>query len=173
MFCSKCGQPIQQQEHCTVCGTPTGLGARISNPPVLISRVSRHLQTTGILWIAYAGYTMLHWLLAVTVMRTVFGSGHPWFMGGPDLAHVPFFGPWIIPFVTAILVLRAILSLAVGVALVTRQPWGRTFAIVVSILTLIKLFTGTALAIYTLWVLLGPNAQQDYDQIAGNSMAYR
>ncbi|MGC9293073.1 MAG: zinc ribbon domain-containing protein [Acidobacteriaceae bacterium] len=175
MYCSQCGQPIQpQQAHCTVCGAPTGMGAGAGIPPAQMLRVSRHLQTLGILWTAYAGYTVLRWMLAVTFLHGFFGGGHGWPMGGPwMMGRIPFFGAWLLPFITALLVLRAILSLAVGIALLTRQPWGRTFAIVMAILTVLKLFTGTALAVYTLWVMFGPNAQQEYSQIAATSSANR
>ena len=64
---------------------------------------------------------------------------------------------------------RAILSLAVGFALLTRQSGGRVFAIVIAILTLIKPLLGTLLAIYTLWVLLGRNAGPDYNRMALSS----
>ena len=136
------------------------------------SRISRHLQTLGILWIAYAGYTLLGWLVALTALHGIFGA-HTWFMGGPNLTHAPFFGGWMVPFVTTILVIRAILSLTVGISLVTRQPWGRIFAIVIAILTLVKPVTGTVLGIYTLWVLLGPNGTQDYNQLCDHRLSGR
>lgn len=175
MFCRQCGQPIQQmQAHCTSCGTPTGFIAPSAYAmPAAPSRVTRHLQTLSILWFAYAGYTVLHWILAVTVMHAIFNNGgHSWFMGSTDFSHIPFMA-WLIPFVSTILAIRAVLSFAVGIALLTRQPWGRIFAIILSFFTLIKLFTGTALAIYTLWVLLGPNAQQEYEQLSLDKNAGR
>jgi hypothetical protein len=43
-------------------------------------------------------------------------------------------------------------------------------AIVTAFLTLIRPFTGTALAIYTLWVLLPGASGQEYDQIAEPSL---
>jgi hypothetical protein len=42
----------------------------------------------------------------------------------------------------------------------TRQPWGRVLAIIFAILALIHLPLGTALGIYTLWVL-APGASAD------------
>ncbi len=168
MFCSQCGQPIRQQAFCSACGAATGIGLTANNAVARIfSRVSRHVQTVGVLWLAYAGYVLLHWLLAITFMRSYF-AGHAWFMGTPmGMSPFPFAANWgwLIPLITAILIVRSILSVIVGIALVTRQPWGRTFAIVMAVLTLIKPFTGTALAIYTLWVLWGPYAREEYSQI--------
>ena len=83
-------------------------------------------------------------------------------MGRISLRHMP----WLIPLITTILIGRTILSVVTGLALVNRAPWARILAIVAAFLTILKPITGTALAIYTLWVLLpGPSAQE-YDQIA-------
>jgi len=58
------------------------------------------------------------------------------------------------------------LALLTGFALLTRQPWGRTLAIVAGILTLIRLPVGTALGIYTLWVLAPAASGAEYEEIA-------
>jgi len=65
---------------------------------------------------------------------------------------------------------RAILCIVTGWALLKRYPWARALAIVTAILTLIRPFTGTALAIYTLWVLLPSASGQEYHQIASPSL---
>ena len=46
------------------------------------------------------------------------------------------------------------------------------FAIVVAVLTLIKPFLGTILAIYTLWVLLECSAEQNYSQLSAERHAF-
>jgi hypothetical protein len=139
-------------------------------PPYLAGRVRRHLHTLGILWIAYAGYSVLQWLVAYSFLHGL-ASGHAWFqnMGVPWMHGMPMIPSgafWWLPMVTVFVTLRGILSVATGVALLTRQSWGRTFAIVVAILTLIKPITGTALAIYTLWVMSGPISHLEYAQIS-------
>jgi hypothetical protein len=63
-------------------------------------------------------------------------------------------------------VVMAGLALVVGYSLLTRRPWGRTLAIVVAILSLLKPFFGTALGIYTLWVLAPGASGLEYDAIA-------
>ena len=67
--------------------------------------------------------------------------------------------------ITIFIVLRAFLYVLAGISLLTHQPWGRVFAIVVAALTLIHLFLGTILAIYTLCVLLSRDARE-YEQMA-------
>ncbi len=81
-------------------------------------------------------------------------------------------GGWLLHLITIVVFTRAILSLAVGVALLTRQPWGRIFAIIIAVLTLIKPLLGTILAIYTLWVLLERDADQNYAQLAAARQTY-
>lgn len=81
-------------------------------------------------------------------------------------------GGWILHFIAIVVFARAILSLAVGFALLTRQPWGRIFAIVIAVLTLLKPILGTILAIYTLWVLLENSADQNYGQLSAERHAF-
>jgi hypothetical protein len=48
-----------------------------------------------------------------------------------------------------------------------RQPWARILGIVVGFLALLRFPFGTALGIYTLWVLLPENSGREYDAMAG------
>jgi hypothetical protein len=186
MYCSQCGQPVGTQPHCPNCGAPTGV-AGVTQPsvpgsvppvyprgvPLAVSRVTRHLHTLGILWTVFAGYSVLRWLLVLPFLHIAFGGGR--WMNGSDawMMMSPFHpGGWLLHFITVIVFARAILSLAVGLALLTRQPWGRIFAIVVAVLTLIKPFLGTILAIYTLWVLLECSADQNYAQLSAERHAF-
>ena len=62
---------------------------------------------------------------------------------------------------TAVGLLLATLSLpglAAGYGLLKHQPWARILAIVVGILSLLNFPLGTAIGIYTLWVLMQPTA---------------
>jgi hypothetical protein len=82
------------------------------------------------------------------------------------------FAPWMGGLATLIVVLTsigALLSLATGISLLMRKSWGRVLAIVVAILSLIKIPFGTALGIYTLWVMLPSASAIEYDAIADRS----
>lgn len=57
-----------------------------------------------------------------------------------------------------VLVILAIPGLVAGYGLLTRKSWGRILAIVVGILSLINFPLGTAVGIYTLWVLFQEEA---------------
>jgi hypothetical protein len=74
--------------------------------------------------------------------------------------------PWFAPLITVIVIARAVLCFATGIALNRRAPWARMLAIVAGFLTIIKPIAGTALAIYTLWVLLPSPSGQEYEQMA-------
>jgi hypothetical protein len=170
MYCSKCGQAVGAQPICPSCGTPTGIGTPAAGIPfVPASRIARHLRTLGILWIAFSIYLVLRWVLVLPFLRGWLGANPMW-MHGPYSPNAWMYGPlhpgsWLLHVIAIMVLVRFVLSLAVGVALLTRQPWGRVFAIVIAVLTLIKPILGTVLAIYTLWVLLGHNARQDYDRM--------
>jgi hypothetical protein len=51
-------------------------------------------------------------------------------------------------------------GLLAGYGLLTRKPWARVLAIVVGILGLLNFPVGTAIGIYTLWVLMQPAASE-------------
>jgi hypothetical protein len=170
MYCSGCGQLVPPgHQFCPNCGRPVAQAAPVAPvpPPYFYTRVHRHIQPLSILWIAYAAWTLLGWLIAMSVFHGVFGAYFGHWNHGP-WGEFPFSSmPWFIPLITAIVIGRTILSLVTGLALVYRAPWARILAIVAAFLTIIKPITGTALAIYTLWVLLPGLSSQEYDQIVG------
>ena len=167
MYCSGCGQLVPPgQQFCPHCGRPiTASPMPTAPPPYFYIRVHRHIQSLAILWFAYAAWTLLGWLVAMSIFGGMFHNyfGHwnhgPW--AGP-FNNIP----WLIPVITAFTVGRVLLSVIAGLALLNRARWARIFAIVVAFLTIFKLFTGTALAIYTLWVLLPGASGQEYEQMA-------
>ena len=173
MYCSACGQPIDPYSpYCPRCGRQVIPIAAAPLPPWVWTRVHRHVHTLGILWIAYAALTLMSWLVAVGVLEGVFHSrGIPFGHGFDGFYSFPFgHFPFLIPIITTILAGRAVLCLVTGIALLRRAPWARVLAIVTAFLTLIRPFLGTALAIYTLWVLLPGASGQEYDQIAAPSL---
>lgn len=167
MYCSACGQAVDpNQPYCPRCGRQVTPIATATPPPWVWTRVHRHLQTMGILWLVYAGWSVLGLLIALPFLSGIF---HGW-MGPWNHMHEGFtfpFGsmPWLVPVITVIVVGRAILCVVTGIALLRREPWGRVLAIVTAILTLIKPITGTILAIYTLWVLVPGMSGQEYDHM--------
>jgi len=159
-FCPRCGahvtaQPLQPP--------PPYAGAPFSLP---YTRVSRHLQITGILWLVYAFERTVSKLVGLLVLHGIFGNHfHPGW--DTPLGHIGVFDVGVFwPIIVASVFVGLVLSLLTGYALLTRQPWGRIFAIVVSVLALFHPFFGTAIGIYTLWVLAPRLSGIEYDAIA-------
>ena len=172
MVCQACGNPITAEVHfCPRCGAqivapapppPSAYPPAYPPPyPEMVvmpeHRVQRNLQTLGILWCVLGAYRILAGLIGIFVLRIAtfrsFG-GEPWAWGGRF--HGPFAAPWmaaLLPLIAVVSLAAALLAFLVAFGLMTRQPWGRVLAIVIAILSLFKFPFGTALGIYTLWVL--------------------
>lgn len=173
MYCSSCGQPVNAFEPiCPRCGKS------ITAPPLVTparmpfagARVHRHVQTCGILWLAYAAWNVIGWLIALPFLTGALGGwgGHHWGYGG---WHGGYGAPhllWLVPFLTIIVGVRTVLAVVTGVGLLRHAPWARTLAIVTAFITLIKPISGTILAIYTLWVLLPSASGQEYERTAAS-----
>jgi hypothetical protein len=139
--------------------------------PMLLPRVQRHLQTLGILWCVYGVFRFVTGLIGMFFLRAFMGR---WFVGDnwPMGPWVGMHGtPWmgVMPVIFTFALLSAALALLVGYSLLTRRPWGRILSIVIAILSLIKFPVGTALGIYTLWVLAPSVSGMEYDAIADRS----
>ncbi|MGA7887241.1 MAG: hypothetical protein WCA44_15990 [Acidobacteriaceae bacterium] len=170
MYCSACGQAMDAyQPYCPRCGRQATPIATAPPPPWVWTRVHRHVHTLGILWVVYAGYILLMWAVALPFLAGVF---HGW--SGPGFQGHGFYGfpfpfehmPWFVPLITVVLTIRAILSAVAGIGLLRRASWGRVMTIVMAVLALIHPLLGTALGIYTLWVLAPGMSGQEYEQMA-------
>lgn len=168
MFCSGCGQQVDPgQQYCLKCGRAVPQVAPVVTPaPWFYTRVHRHIQSLAILWIAYGVWTLFGWVLAMSFFAGMFHGYFGHWHHGP-FGEFPFNGmPWFAPLITVIVIARAVLCFATGIALNRRAPWARMLAIVAAFLTIIKPIAGTALSIYTLWVLLPSPSAQEYEQMA-------
>jgi hypothetical protein len=139
-------------------------------PPVLYQpRVQQHLQTLGILWFIYGAYRVMGGIVGAMFLM---GMAHSGFWGNMGIHDFPF-GQAMMGtlgvFVAIYTFISAAVSFTVGYSLVNRKPWGRVLAMVMGILALIRIPLGTALGIYTLWVL-GPSASAaEYEAIADHT----
>lgn len=70
------------------------------------------------------------------------------------LLRFPPFMRALFPVVGLTFLVAAVLGFVAGWGLLERAPWARTLAIVLGIIALVDVPLGTALGIYTLWVLL-------------------
>jgi hypothetical protein len=171
VFCSKCGQPVSGAAPSfptpgPAPSVPSSPGpTRVPSPSAGFarsSRVARHLSVLAILWIVYSGLRLIPGVLMIAF-------GH---MAFPFLL-MPFPGPLhglLGPFMTSIGLIFsgfAIAGLIAGIGLMTRSPWARILAIVIGCINLIHIPFGTALGVYTLWVLVPQDAADEYRHLTG------
>jgi len=172
-FCSKCGQPVvgavspAPAVPAPAASAPPQYAASETNVPspsagfAPPSRVARHLSVLGVLWIIFSALRLIPGLFMMIMGHMRFP-----FMMMPIPAPMRLF---LAPFVTGIGVLVsgfAIAGLIAGWGLLTRCPWARMLAIVLGCISLIHFPFGTALGIYTLWVLVPEGACGEYNRLA-------
>jgi hypothetical protein len=77
-----------------------------------------------------------------------------------------FIAPLVLSIIGGSLFIVAACGILVGWGLIRLQPWARMAAIVIGIVALLHPPFGTALGIYTLWVLLTDQGGAEYDRLA-------
>lgn len=157
MFCDSCGVTLQAgQGYCIRCGK------QVIGPVVAGSgRVARHLHLLGILWIAYSAISLVGGVVLMIVAHTIFGRlGLPSMPGGPPAFIRP-----LLSMIAVVLLIKAAIGIAAGWGILQREEWARVLAIVVGVISLFNLPFGTAMGIYTLWVLVSPGADQEYQAL--------
>jgi len=160
MFCDQCGSQLQAgQLHCSQCGKAV-LGPRL----VRHNRVQEHVRLLGILWIAYSTLHVLGAAFILLIVRVMF-SGAIHFPNGPSPEIFQFLRPFV-TFIAFFLFIKAAAGFVAGIGLVQRLEWARILALVVGFLALLNVPIGTALGIYTLWVLLPAQSDADYKTLS-------
>src|SRR5438477_6053850 len=155
MFCNRHGAQVQPDfSLCPKCGAPLGSNAVGSMPatggaaPLSTApgKLQRHLRILGILWIVIG----VLWIIPSLVLM---GLSHaPRIMIGDEMFTRPFMPPMLFSLGSIFLVIAAC-GILVGWGLMRHERWARMTAIVVGILAIFHPPFGTALGIYTLWVL--------------------
>jgi hypothetical protein len=152
MFCDRCGTPVNSNApECSSCGRT------FPSAPLLPAedRLDGHIRLMGILWLALSALRLLPGVVLIIAAK----------MGiqflPPDLP--PILG-LILQAVVVLLWVNLICGVITGWALLSKQPWARTVAIVVAFFNLWDLPFGAALGIYTLWALLPAKAGRQYTE---------
>jgi uncharacterized membrane protein (DUF2068 family) len=81
--------------------------------------------------------------------------------GAPGLAVIR---P-LISVIGLLVLAKGVFSFAAGWGLLRRESWARILALVMACISLLNVPFGTAIGIYTLWVLMSPNAEQEYQAL--------
>jgi hypothetical protein len=155
MFCNRCGIEIQPDFNlCPKCGSPVGVSVAARG-----GRMERHLRILGILWIVVGAL----WIIPSLVLV---GLSHaPRIMIGDEMFTRAFIPPMLFSLGAVFLVVAAG-GILVGWGLMRHERWARMTAIVVGILSLFHPPFGTALGIYTLWVLMPADARAEYERLS-------
>jgi len=83
---------------------------------------------------------------------------------------LPPFIAWIASVIGLCILAMAAATTGAGVGLLQYRTWARTFAIIISVLSLFHFPIGTAVAIYAFWVLLSQEGQQYYKTRSESTM---
>jgi hypothetical protein len=114
-------------------------------------RIGGHVRLLGILWLALSALRLIPGLFLVAFGSTRwFGSDMPPFLVG------------LLPMIGFGFLLCAGVGIAAGCGLLARQPWARMLAVIFGAISLIDIPFGTAIGVYTLWVLLPAESEQEY-----------
>ena len=157
MFCDQCGSALESgQRFCNRCGkeitgTILGYPAR--------SRLQEHLRLLGILWFAFSAFEVLGGFILFILANTVFL--HLSDLGAPSPGS--FLRPLFF-LLAAFVFLKGAAGFLAGYGLLQRMSWARPLALVVAFLALIHVPLGTALGVYTLWVLLPAQSEEEYEK---------
>jgi hypothetical protein len=158
MFCNRCGTEMPSEgAACPNCGR------RIGDPvsAVAQSRLERHLHILGILWIATGALFLIPAVILIAL--------------GPAFLHFVMHGqeppveglfPVMLVLLGMSLAILAAGGICVGVGLMQMRPWARISAIILGVLALLHPPFGTALGVYTLWVLLADENGNEYRYLA-------
>ncbi len=173
-YCRACGQRItmvsaaagaaQQQQAWMPLGGSTAYGMAFAEGEKR-QRVRQNAQPLGITWIIYGVYRIIGGLAGAFIVHHLAYGGI--FNDAPPF--VPHLMGSLVPVIAAVSVAMGLAGVLVGYALLARQPWGRALAIVFGILALIRIPFGTALGIYTLWVLTPSAAGREWQEFSRES----
>ncbi len=162
MFCDRCGAAIQtDQSFCSRCGKELA-GGVVGFPRQ--NRVQEHVRLLGILWLALSAMNVLGGAILFFLANTLF-------VHLPEISGERAATAWLHPFLSFIGILIFVKGAAgflAGWGLLQRESWARMLSIVLALLALLNIPFGTALGIYTLWVLLPAGADAEYEaQVRG------
>src|SRR5215471_1845659 len=161
MYCDRCGTELQaSHKFCPSCGKPIG----VSPGPVAPAggRVARHLQVLGVLWFAASALNLVGASVLLVVANTLLA--HLERFPGPMPPSAFFRG--LFSALGLLLLLKALAGFAAGWGLLQRESWARPLTLVLGFISLINFPIGTALGIYTIWVLLSSGADEEYSRLS-------
>jgi len=162
MFCDRCGALLQpNQRFCGQCGKDftAVLGPAAYGP----SRVQEHLRFVAVLWIALSVINAIGGAFLLILGNAFFPHLRE-MQGVPPDVPVGFLSSLFCALGTIVL-LKAAAGFLAGWGMLQRERWARLLTLILSFLALLNIPLGTALGVYSLWVLLPEQSEREYDQM--------
>jgi hypothetical protein len=117
--------------------------------------MKEHITILGALYIAFSAQGIV---AATVVLVAVAGGG--FLSGDPDAIIIT---STVGTTISSLLFLLAIPGLIGGVGLLKRLPWSRYVVLILGCFNLVAIPFGTILGIYTIWVLIKPEAVDQFE----------
>ena len=162
MFCDGCGAAVQPgQAFCSKCGKQIVGSVSVMQPHP--GRVQEHVHLLGLLWLAISAFNAVGGVVLYVLANTLFAHMHDF--GVPPEAPTGFLQP-LLSVIGIIVLCKAACGFIAGWGLLQRDPWARILALVLAFISLFNIPFGTAIGVYTMWVLLPSDSQREYDALA-------
>jgi predicted nucleic acid-binding Zn ribbon protein len=161
MFCDGCGTAVQAgQAFCSKCGKQ--IVGTVSFSQQLQGRVQRHVHLLGILWLAFSAFNAVGGLVLFVVANTLIAHLHE--MGAPPPVPTAFLQS-LLSTIAIVILAKAACGFIAGWGILHRESWGRTAVLVLAFVSLFHIPFGTAIGVYSLWVLLPAQSEQEYNDL--------
>jgi len=162
MFCDGCGAVVQAgQAYCSKCGKQIVGTIAVMQPRP--GRVQGHVRLLALFWLAFSAFNTVGACVLYVLANTLFA--HLGQFGAPE-GQMSFLRP-LLSVVAILLLAKAALGFIAGWGLLHHEKWAR---VLVLVLAFLSLFTnipfGTALGVYTMWVLLSADSEREYDALS-------
>ena len=123
--------------------------------------MGEHIRLVGILWLAFSALNAMVGVVLFILANTVFVHLHE--MGAPPDVPTGFLHS-LFGTIGVLFLAKAAAGFLAGWGLLQRRPWARMLTIVLAFIALFHIPFGTALGIYTLWVMLPARADAEYEE---------
>ncbi len=157
MFCDGCGTTMQPgQAFCSRCGKQ--IVGPVTVTQQRTGRVQGNLHLLAIFWFAISAFNAILGVVLYIIANTLLAPG--------GSAGAPSFLRPLLSVVAIIILGGSALGFSAGWGLMHREPWARTLVLVLAFLVLfINIPVGTAVGVYTMWVLMPGESEQEYEAL--------
>lgn len=118
----------------------------MNNKPPIENKMEKHLTIVAALQVGFSLLGIMAAIIVYTVLHSVMQIADD-----PEAARVlPIVARWVPLF----LLLISVPGLIGGIGLFMKKSWARILVLIISVLDLLNIPIGTAIAVYTIWVLV-------------------